>query len=384
MVRCKEIIEDTEAELAKEISAGSQQRCSSLSSLEFNFNFDFDVDSDDDLRADRLSEDERASARQDSFDSIGSGIDSMDMQATQHGPHVPADEAAPIPHLDGNKLKTIPPPPPIPVDSPSNFKPKRRTLSRALSLTPLPLPPPTLAPARPMTSSEKNRRLSLSGRMPRHFIGMTSSVPSPSPDTKFYQDADAREQLRKHLSPQKFDEAIEFGFASNGKRTPSPAAANQSYSVQDPRLSSDAGEIEDDASTSSLGTLSPRTPTASPDCHPTIKQTSFDSGIGLPMQSTTRPKTPHLRSLDGSVGSREMTIHMTLTRPELRVLTPGDGSSNLQRGDSLENNDEAVDPLALESITVCDDPTGAHGAFAVHDDPRANGLKRVWKTIRRH
>jgi hypothetical protein len=43
--------------------------------------------------------------------------------------------------------------------------------------------------------------------------------------------------------------------------------------------------------------------------------------------------------------------------------------------------DQVDDPLALERLSICDDPTGAHGAFAIHPETSQNlkGIKKALK-----
>jgi hypothetical protein len=56
------------------------------------------------------------------------------------------------------------------------------------------------------------------------------------------------------------------------------------------------------------------------------------------------------------LANREMTLRMTLTRPELRATE-----------EELYNwkEPEEKDPLALETLQLSDDVTGQHGAFAI-------------------
>lgn len=73
-----------------------------------------------------------------------------------------------------------------------------------------------------------------------------------------------------------------------------------------------------------------------------------------------------------------MTLRMTLTRPMLRS---AESDVNAARMPSLQPPLDEHDPLALERITVCDDPTGAQGAFAINPDTSQNlkGIKKALK-----
>ena len=281
-----------------------------------------------------------------------------------------------------NSLPPPPPPPPTNV-SPNEHKPRRKSLHRAQSLTPLPLPPPTLAPVPPLPSPSTILPFSSHFRkVSRPSIDRAPTSSEIPPEAKFYQDREAREQLRQHVaSPEKFDEMIEFGFLSPDE-LPSPSAGIvQSLPLQHPPSNVTQDRDRDDES---VEAPSPRTPPAISDNLITAvrESSSIDSGIVLPLQDNALSKTPKARSPASSVGNRELTIHMTLTRSDLR--TPEDELYSAQRRHTSGVEVEKVDPLALENLTVCDDPTGAHGAFAVRGDSTPKGLKRVLRSIRRH
>ncbi|UNI14966.1 hypothetical protein JDV02_001542 [Purpureocillium takamizusanense] len=136
----------------------------------------------------------------------------------------------------------------------------------------------------------------------------SDSPPSIDPAASHYQDPDARMKLRVYLaSPHKFDEAIEFGFPSIDE-------------VQDKENSVHAGAhrlrtfLEDDASSvyseaSIAEPESPKTPE------------TLDKQLRLrPTRiSQDRGAEPKLDYAQAPASSREMTLRMTLTRPDLRV-----------------------------------------------------------------
>lgn len=199
-------------------------------------------------------------------------------------------------------------------------------------------------------------------------------------DNRNYQPGDVRTQLRQYLSPQKFDEAIEFGFAvSNDDRAmSSPTEQAFPHRAPAPGLTDDDGGDDSD---NSPDTLSPRTPTTTSDTAlPRIKKTSFDSSVEIRPSLFTALRTGKTRSPDGSIGNREMTIKMTLTRRELRA--PDEDPYSVKRPTTSGVDVERVDPLALDTLAICEDPTGAHGAFAVGSSKGSKGLKRVWRSIR--
>lgn len=279
---------------------------------------------------------------------------------------------------------SIPPPPPGPKERFTSFdKPKRRSFMRRHSLTPIALPAPTLAPPvppiPPQLSADQVRHFALSAKQSRPSTEQIVDLPEQPVEKKDYRDNDARIKLRNALaSEKKFDEALTFGFASDSERNDSTSTDPMSLSDQ-PLLYHSEHEDDDAKSTETVG---PRTPTYGSDNQPAIKQPSFDSGVELPFTHIARPKTSN-GSPPGSINnsSREMTIHMTLTRRDLQSPSPEEQLYSVQRFQNTGVAVNNVDPLALQPLTVSDDASGAHGAFAISDGGLPKGLKRVWKSI---
>lgn len=252
---------------------------------------------------------------------------------------------------------------------------RRKSFSRkrAISLAPIPLPPPTLIPAvPPLPSTNTMTNFSKSARSP-------SLTPTETPPaTKYYKDSQARHKLREFLaSPEKFDEALEFGFPSER------GIVERSTSVTsglEPTLESDVENIsitdsrDDEEEASSR---SPKTPSLVNDGFhsTTTPHSSLDSGVALPFT----PGKASSRSLSPDISGREMTLRMTLTRPDLRA--PERELYALQRKEVSGVEVADSDPLALSALTVCNDHTGAHGAFAVTLSSKS-GFKKVWRNLR--
>jgi len=72
------------------------------------------------------------------------------------------------------------------------------------------------------------------------------------------------------------------------------------------------------------------------------------------------------------LANREMTLRMTLTRPDLRA-----GGEDLYGWTRKED-----DPLALEQLPMSDDTTGEHGAFAVKPNRRSGMFKRIFGKVK--
>lgn len=311
---------------------------------------------------------------------------------------------------------------------------RRPSFRASISLTHLPFgasknsstyEPPHLTKStrpRPSQSSQTTPHIAsqhLKSKFPRRS---TSKPPTPRPSfqtarpvietpTQYYQDPEARLKLRVYLaSPQKFDEAIEFGFPSlqtqeinpplTQSRRPSatqsaqsgrpslsnsrrPSVAQNSHSSitkskptntvppltwfhdEDPSL---LNALDSDSESSNL----PETP-QSPnfrDNHYHIPQrnaTSTDSYDPLHPRRhhLVKPHTPVL------AGGREMTLRMTLTRPDLRQ---DDDHFEAIYGTKVED-----DPLALEQL-----PPLVSGSEIWDSLPVREGVvKKLWQKVSR-
>ncbi|KAK4507875.1 hypothetical protein PRZ48_001610 [Zasmidium cellare] len=267
--------------------------------------------------------------------------------------------------------------PPIPANKEYGSSPDSRRKSfsrkRAISLAPIPLPPPTLTPAVPPLPS------------PNTITNFSKPVQSPAttptdtpPATRYYKDSQARQKLREFLaSPEKFDEALEFGFPSErgiDERSTSVASAPETSleSDMDNLSITDSKDDEEEASS-----RSPKTPSlVNEGFHSnTTPHSSLDSGVALPFT----PGKASFRSLSPDIAGREMTLRMTLTRPDLRASEQELYAFQRKEVSGVDAADS--DPLALATLPVCDDHTGAHGAFAVTRSSKG-GFKKVWKNLR--
>jgi hypothetical protein len=213
----------------------------------------------------------------------------------------------------------------------------------------------------------------------------------------YYQDPEARMKLRKYLaSPQKFDEAVAFGFPSlpartstcekDLLRTPNPTSGNDAQQF----LRDDVISFLDRRSSRSLDgdTISyndsPVTPASGEDIMSRAKP--YGSSIFAELDKSDLPSLKFKfngmsdiaeadHEVDPSVfdplANREMTLRMTLTRPELRATE--ERLYGWVKGDA--------DPLALETLHLSDDVTGQNGAFAVKPTPTRNRRSGVFKKL---
>lgn len=255
-----------------------------------------------------------------------------------------------------------------------------------------PLPSPLLPTSQQRTMSQPQ----LATAQPRHTH--RRSIPVIDPAAKHYRDPEARLKLRVYLaSPQKFDEAIEFGFPSlENKENSSPSRVKSAgdgrrnhYNATSTHtfLNDDGGSLwEDDrgdVDEASIPDLdAPETPSdaAFKPIHrlpSSWKPNPTDSSCHVRPQTTPKASDPYAQAL---TGSREMTLRMTLTRPDLR----DDETALYDWHERLEKGD----PLALEELPL--GPDGATGIMGPYGGPDGWGpikddgvVKRMWRKVSR-
>lgn len=252
----------------------------------------------------------------------------------------------------------------------------------SLSLTNLPHPtgPSFRSASLPLNPLEPRRRSMSTTTLPRPVTRAPNVTVDPS--AKYYQDPEARLKLRVYLaSPQKFDEAIEFGFPStdnqsiSSPRRPSTSRTQPTTSItrttrtffHDDDTSSFDERVDEDQ-TSLSETESPKTPSEMTfrNLHslPSYKPTATDW-----KETLSKPFTRRFGSesyAHAEAGNREMTLRMTLTRPDLRA------------DESLLYPQED-DPLALEHLP----PT--KNARDLWDDSSKDGgmVRKLWRKVSR-
>lgn len=351
---------------------------------------------------------------------------------------------------------------------PSPAPAKRRpSFRRALSVSSLPyggnLPKPlganqttsTPSSSMPQSQGTHGRQRSCSYlRTVNHNKNTSITKNDLEPSAVHYTDPNARLKLRVYLaSPQKFDEAIEFGFPSmedkenlhslpksrrslsrnHNTTTCTTYLYDDSPSIFD-ALDDDDDDDDDGGSyyeedtsdaVSLPGPSSPYTPldiqfpdtyllssseiTSKETSHaklPTITTTTTScTDLSITTSSTalfSRPTVrhnfdkddPYMQALSGC--GREMTLHMTLTRPDLRgdgsELTPGRAAVAAAAGSGRKGpyiirpritplgTGVDDDPLALEHLQLSEGVTG--DIWDTLPLPKENSLcKRMWKIV---
>ncbi|KAI4235557.1 MAG: hypothetical protein L6R40_006419 [Gallowayella cf. fulva] len=217
-----------------------------------------------------------------------------------------------------------------------------------------------------------------------------STAKSTDPSTKHYQDPEARLKLRVYLaSPSKFDEALEFGFPSleSTEHLPQPRRPSLSrtyntepaprtfYDSESPSFLDHFDSDSDDAE--SLPEMdTPNTPSDAMffrNTHRLPGSKSTSSDVDRPSSKlapklnfkTSEALQSHRQPYVVTGCSREMTLRMTLTRPDLRA------SEDLLYG-SGDN-----DPLALEHLPS---PVAGNDIW----DQRKDGggtVRKLWRRV---
>lgn len=241
---------------------------------------------------------------------------------------------------------------------PQTGKNRRPSFRRRLSISKLPFgrsplsanPPgakdvsPAQSPTQaqhPATAQRRSSRTLSAVPTGRH-VHPEASTQVVDPPATHYQDPEARQKLRVYLaSPSKFDEAIQFGFPAGHPQEPPTSDGSRRRSRIKPYDDSenmrsfldfggdeeegDQSEHDDASSASELD--SPRTPQISgltpPPGHHRPTRVSTDplvqsSSMRQQTSASSKPTTSD-SYVPNPTSSREMTLRMTLTRPDLRA-----------------------------------------------------------------
>lgn len=203
-----------------------------------------------------------------------------------------------------------------------------------------------------------------------------SSTSSIDPSAQYYQDPEARLKLRVFLaSPQKFDEAIEFGFpASDDNKKGENARSGRSEKVPErssvpAKAQKITGTFFEDEDGAVHGQRNDRTHRKSSRLSTAIKSPqSLPNQTSAPNTLTKRQSGSMAASRAGPrrlPGDREMTLKMTLTRPDLRTDSPSASPTS------------AEDPLKLADL-----PPASPQIWDT-DLEDQNVMKKMWRKLRK-
>ncbi|KAK4085347.1 uncharacterized protein Triagg1_337 [Trichoderma aggressivum f. europaeum] len=286
--------------------------------------------------------------------------------------------------------------------SPKQGKKKRMPFPRHLSISKLSFGRPSSQLSRPATKGSvaspalseqfvvpslpspsghfrrRSRALSLmspnKGQMPDDY-GVVDSAPS------HYQDPEARMKLRVYLaSPHKFDEAVEFGFPSlydtQGRETSQIRSwsRQESYDKIHSSTGDDAESLISDP-TSPVETVSPRTPES-------LDHPPAEHSPRLPHEGAWPSKVDYAQA---PASSREMTLRMTLTRPDLRADEEQMYGWQKPSSSKGQAHDGSAQPRSYSQASNPKD--NIERQFAIMDQEAAssdnNMVKRFWNRVRR-
>jgi hypothetical protein len=217
---------------------------------------------------------------------------------------------------------------------------------------------------------------------------VVETPPLFDPATTHYQDPEARMKLRVYLaSPQKFDEAIEFGFPAmddvdQSKRSKSRQGMGDDADNYCTFLEDGDEDDNDDASSgitdgaSMNDPDSPRTPDLAD--KPSVlrpMRLGHDSATGMRGDYAQAPAS-----------SREMTLRMTLTRSDLRANE--DQIYGWQRGGAVQRKVRTRDghaPVTAMSMapTLPKQSLEKYPVEAEQTCCDPNVVKRLWNRVRR-
>lgn len=273
-----------------------------------------------------------------------------------------------------------------------SYVPSRHSTSSAPQIM---SPPGDLV--RQVTTHQRSISLSQPGRR----VQRNPNGPVFDPEAAHYQDPEARKKLRMFLSAQKFDEAIEFGFPSSTE-VPDETIPPQRYQL--PPIRADSRNFSRDMQTflrdDTFSFLDEAEDDELEEDQDDDKDVDHTDG-----ESEADPESPvtpssangnfrtHVRHFSPSEGStldchglsamnakpriinREMTLRMTLTRPDLRA--DDEQLYGWQReayANGTSPKEQKDDPLALEELDLSEDMTGSKSPFTAKNNKHPGRL----------
>lgn len=278
----------------------------------------------------------------------------------------------------------------LPFGNRTSVSMSRPTAKDASATTSVAASPQASVPGSPAQGHARRRSRALSLITPNK-----QPVPDPSSfvdqAAAHYQDPDARMKLRVYLaSPHKFDEAVEFGFPSIEEvQSKENIGSHKRVASQQERSSSRLGKLqpftEDDRSSmysdegSATEPESPRTPETMEKPLP-IRPAQKSQDEESPVPKADYAQAPAV--------SREMTLRMTLTRPDLRAneeqIYGWQKTSNGRKPSQAKDEPESPESFAREGHSK----ESIERQFAAMDleDLLTNDdgmMKRFWNRVRR-
>ena len=197
---------------------------------------------------------------------------------------------------------------------------------------------------------------------------------SADSEATYYQDPEARLKLRVYLaSPQKFDEAVEFGFPSQAEVDLFKPLGEMHLHEVDLGGRSTATTTTTTTTTTTATTVTDTTDTTDTTSTADYTTADDDDDDDDDDDKSAVALTSAIKPEQTMPGMREMTLRMTLTRKDLRAYE--DDASDCRR--------EPV--LTAEGQLLPENKHAAHLIdWAVIDREAESGLKRLWRRVKRH
>lgn len=278
---------------------------------------------------------------------------------------------------------------------PSSSRPGTKDTSGTSTTSPPSSMTSPVIPPNPGHGRRTSRALSL--RTPRPSLADNVVIPSTNAvdlAAAHYQDPEARLKLRVYLaSPQKFDEAVEFGFPSTDIARGGHMADSRHLRKQKScfALSDDADKHHTFLADDKSSVYSDDASMAEPDSPKTPEPLEKPSAA-RPFRAASDAGLLAKAAVDynqAAASAREMTLRMTLTRPDLRAgedqiygwqhkgIAAGRKSQSVLR--------EEVAPTVVY-IREGNSKDSIERQFAVMDqwaEPERGVVKRFWNRVRR-
>lgn len=278
----------------------------------------------------------------------------------------------------------------LPFSSRTSTTLSRPTTKDTTASPPLMASPIASVPGSPVHGHVRRRSRALSLISPnKHPVPDASVLIDPA--AAHYQDPDARMKLRVYLaSPHKFDEAVEFGFPSIEEVQSNENTGHKREASQQVKSISTLGRPDNFLEDGKSSIYSDEASTAEPDSPRTPE--AMEKPAPIKPIHVSQDKDVNASKVDyaqAPAASREMTLRMTLTRPDLRANEEQIyGWQKSSHGRKSQTRDEPVPVSPVSATREGHSKESIERQFAAMDqeDLLANDngvMKRFWNRVRR-
>ncbi|EFY90971.1 hypothetical protein MAC_03087 [Metarhizium acridum CQMa 102] len=277
----------------------------------------------------------------------------------------------------------------LPFSSRASSTWSRPTTKDTSASPPLMGSPTASSPTSPILGHVRRRSRALSLISPNKQLVPDASV-SIDAAAAHYQDPDARMKLRVYLaSPHKFDEAVEFGFPSieevqSKENYPRRTRASLSRGQSTNATGKSNNSLEDDKSSVYSDEASTKEP-ESPRTPEIMEKPLSVKPVRVSQEKDDISNTAGYAQAPAAC--REMTLRMTLTRPDLRANEDQIyGWQKTSNGRKSQARDEPLSPVSATREGHSKESIERQFATMDQEDLLANDngvMKRFWNRVRR-